>query len=86
MWLLFVDAKTWGCRPSELMALDDDYLAYCLDQAVGFIGRAIEAELDKVEAKNEAEGEHKRKRVLAKFFDEEDKPSRGLYADPAMMM
>lgn len=68
------------------MALEDEYLAYCLDQAVGFVGRAIEAELSAVEAKTEAEGEHKRKLVLAKFFDEEDKPSRGLYADPAAMM
>lgn len=68
------------------MALDDTYEAYCFDQAVGFIGRAIEAELEKVEAKSESEAEHKRKLVFERFFGEEDKPSRGLYADPAAMM
>jgi hypothetical protein len=83
--MLFVDAKTWSCRPSELMALDDEYVAYCFDQAVGYIGRSIEAELDKVEAKTPAEGEQKRKMIFAKFFDEVDKPTRGLYADPAML-
>jgi hypothetical protein len=83
--MTFVEAKTWGCRPSELMALDDEYVAYCFDQAIGYIGRAIEGELGKVDAKNETEAEHKRKLVFEKFFGDENKPSRGLYADPAML-
>lgn len=68
------------------MALDDEYVAYCFDQAVGYIGRAIDAELDKVESKNQSEAEYKRRLVFERFFGEEDKPSRGLYADPAAMM
>lgn len=68
------------------MALDDEYVAYCFDQAVGYIGRAIDAELDKVESKTQSEAEYKRKLVFERFFGEENKPSRGLYADPAAMM
>lgn len=68
------------------MALDDEYVAYCFDQAVGYIGRAIDAELDKVESKTQSEAEYKRKLVFERFFGDEDKPSRGLYADPAAMM
>jgi hypothetical protein len=87
MWLLFVDAKTWGVRPSELVAIDDEYVAYCLDQAVGYFGRTLEAELEKAgsDAKNEAEAEWKRTKVLSSFLGEEDKPLRGTYADPAAM-
>jgi hypothetical protein len=81
-----VEATTWNCRPSDLVNLDDDYLAYCLDQAVGYVGRAIQAELDKVEAKTESEAERKRKLVFERFFGDTQKPSRGLYADPAAML
>jgi hypothetical protein len=68
------------------MGVEDEYLAYCLDQAVGYVGRAIEAELEKIEAKTESESEHKRKLVFDRFFGEDDKPGQGLYADPAMMI
>lgn len=87
MWLLFVDAKTWSCRPSELLNIEDDYVAYCLDQAVGYFGRNLEAELEKAGsgAKNEEDAEWKRQRVLDNFLGEDDKPQRGLFADPAAM-
>jgi hypothetical protein len=87
VWVLFVEAKTWNCRPSDLLAIEDDYVAYCLDQAVGYLGRTIESELNKVEGKTEIETEQKRKIILDRFLGEEsDKPRRGLYADPAAMM
>lgn len=81
-----MDSKTWNCRPSDLVAIEDPYVAYCFDQAVGHIGRSIEAELDKVESKSVAEGEQKRKIVLERFLGDPEKPSKGLYADPAAMM
>jgi hypothetical protein len=37
------------------------------------------------DAKNEAEAEWKRKKVLSSFLGEEDKPLRGTFADPAAM-
>lgn len=80
-----MDAKTWGVRPSELLAIDDEYVAYCLDQAVGYFGRTLEAELEKAgsDAKNEQEAEWKRKRILSDFLGEDKKPQRGQFADPA---
>ena len=82
-----MDAKTWSCRPSELLNIEDDYVAYCLDQAVGYFGRALESELEKAgsDAKNEDDAQWKRKRVLDAFLGEEDKPQSGTYADPAAM-
>jgi hypothetical protein len=82
-----VDAKTWSCRPSDLLNIQDDYVAYCLDQAVAYFGRTLESELEKAGsgAKNESEAEWKRKAVLERFLGEDDKPQRGMFADPAAM-
>lgn len=67
------------------MGVDDPYVAYCLDQAVGHFGRTLQGELDSVDAKDAADGEYKRRRILEKYLGEEDKPSRGMFADPATM-
>lgn len=84
--MLYVDCKTWSCRPSDILQIDDDYMAYCLDQAIGYLGRTIEAELDKVEGKTREETEQKRSRVLDRFLAlDNEKPSRGQFADPAAM-
>jgi hypothetical protein len=84
--MTFVDAKTWNCRPSDLLAITDDYVAFCLDQAVGYFGRVVEADLEAVEGKTDAERNQKRDRVLQKYIGNEDeKPRRGQFADPAAM-
>lgn len=83
---MFGDAKTWNCRPSDLLRIDNDYIAYCLDEAVGYLGRVIETELNKVEGKTDAEREQKAMRILSRYLDkEDDKPRRGQFADPAAM-
>lgn len=83
-----MDAKTWNCRPSDLLAIEDDYVAYCVDQAVGYFGRHLEGELERAgsDAKTQDEAEWKQKQILDKYLGEEDKPQRGLYADPAAML
>lgn len=83
-----MDAKTWNCRPSDLLDIEDGYVAYCLDQAVGYFGRHLEAELEKAGsgAKNDQEAEWKRKLVMDRYMSDNDKPQRGLFADPAAMM
>lgn len=83
--MLYVEAKTWNCRPSDLLDIEDRYVAYCLDQACGYYGRVIENELGKIEAKNQSDGERQRKLVMDRFFGVEDKPTRGAFADPAAM-
>ena len=80
-----MDAKTWNCRPSDLLNIENDYVAYCLDQAVGYFGRTLQAELDSVDEKDEKTAEHKRRRILERYLGESDKPARGLFADPATM-
>lgn len=48
MWQVFNTAQTWNCRPSILLGVDDEYLAYCLDQAVSILGNGITNELNNV--------------------------------------
>ena len=81
--MIYNQATTWKCRPSELLGIDDDYLAFCADQVVFYVGSTIKGDLDGVEGKNAEEINQKRSRVLDKYFGDEDTQARG-YADPAM--
>lgn len=71
MWSLYRTAKGFQVRPSELLAVQDRYAAYCLDTAVGEFGRALEAELKSVEGKNKKELQTKTQRILMRWLDEE---------------
>lgn len=66
MWQLFQDAKTWNVRPSELVDIDEPYLAYCFDTAVADFGNDVVAALESVEGKTQSQIEGRRKLVLKK--------------------
>jgi len=66
---LFQDAKLWGCRPSQLVAIEDPYKAYCFDEAVGAWGSFITSELEKIEGKTDKDVSRKRKNRLLYLLD-----------------
>lgn len=68
MWSLWQTAKAFGSRPSALLALGDTFAAYCLDNAVSEFGLALEAELSRVEGKNDKERTVKAERTLRKWL------------------
>jgi hypothetical protein len=68
VWALYLTAKTFTVRPSELLDVSDRYAAYCLDTAVGEFGRTLEAELKKIEAKTQKEAEVKSDRLIRKWL------------------
>ena len=70
---------TWNCRPSSLLALEDEYAAYCLDEGVAYFGNQIEGELNKVEGKTVAETVAMRERLLIKLLK-----GQSPYAEPPM--
>lgn len=72
MWLTFQDAKTWSVRPSILLNLQNDYVAYCFDQAVSVWGNHVIHELDKIEGKTEKEVTRKRQNKLLQLLDAPD--------------
>lgn len=68
-WGLYQDAKTWGCRPSELLGIDEPYPAYCFDQAIGAWGNHIISELEKIEDKNPKKVANKRRNRLMALLE-----------------
>lgn len=69
------------------MGVEDDYVAFCLDQACAYWGRSIEIELDGVEETDPKMAEWKRRSILDRFFEGEDaKPRPGKFADPMDML
>lgn len=70
-------SKTWNYRPSEILNIEQPYIAYCIDNAVATFGRSLEAELNKVEGKTDKQRDAKRQRILAIWLDEPVK-----YRDP----
>lgn len=64
LWVLYVQAKEWVVRPSQLLGISDLYVAYCLDEACFTFGSYITGELEKVEGKKQKDVETKRKRLL----------------------
>lgn len=65
------------------------YEAYCLDQAVWYVGSTITSELEKAgqgkKSKGQAKAEAARKRVLNKFLGGDTQETK-MYADPADFM
>lgn len=48
MWQLFNLAKACFCRPSDLLNIQNDYVAFCLDEAVISMGTSLENHIDEV--------------------------------------
>lgn len=70
MWQLWNLAKTWNCRPSELINIDSDWTAFCFDRAIATFGNALNHELESVEGKNAKTVQSKREQVLRNWIPE----------------
>lgn len=68
-WFL---AKTYRCRPSELLHIHDEVAAYHLDRAVAVFGTALDNELDERTegAKTRKDARAKARLVLDKWLRE----------------
>ncbi len=78
LWLTYLEAKTWNNRPSSLIAIEDEYTAYCFDQAVAVFGNVVSNELESVEGKTKKSVTQKRNRILDKYLGIKPK-----FMDPA---
>lgn len=69
LWQTFQAAKRWGARPSELLDLGDDpYVAYCVDEAVGYFGTYVEDKIRNVKGKNDKVKAAKADNLLRKYL------------------
>ena len=80
LWRLHNQAKTYNCRPSDLLGLEDTHDRYCFDSAASLWGNVIESELNAVEGKNSKEIQNKRDSVLRRYIPELAKARK--FADP----
>lgn len=71
--MVYLEAKTWNRRPSELFDIEDEYVAYCFDEAVALIGNFITGELEKIEGKNVKQIEGRRQAALARLLGQRPK-------------
>lgn len=76
---MYVQAKTWKTRPSELLGIDDPYLAYCVDEAISDFGNYVSEELNKVKGKDEKAIAGKQELVLKGLLGDDPKAR---YAQP----
>lgn len=69
-WRLFRLARELHCRPSDLLGIKNDYVAFCVDEAIVEFGTALENAIDKAtqNAKNNRAAEGRAKHVLEKWL------------------
>ena len=81
--MVWLQAKQFSCRPSEILGVDDQPMAFYFDRAVFTFGQALETELDKA---GESRGKTKktagqvalaRQQVIARWLGAQK------FADPA---
>lgn len=88
LWETYQLSKQMGIRPSELLAVDDDYVAYCLDRAVQTFGNALENRLHEIssKAKNKKTSEQKMAIELDRWLNSDSPNAPGRFRDPALQM
>lgn len=83
MWLL---ARTWSTRPSEMMNISDPLTAFYFDRAVTTFGKEVEAAMDEAAegAKSGKDARRRRQLALTKFMRNSDGThAAGTFKDPS---
>lgn len=70
MWQTYNLAKTYGCRASEILGIENTWTAFQVDRSVAVFGNALKAELEEVEGKKKREVQKKREQILNRWFPE----------------
>lgn len=87
--MLYQTALSLNCRPSELLGLENAYVAYCFDQVATYYGSWVENQLEKVgeklTAKERSLRDARQKRLESLLHDEPEKAMKSAFADPAAM-
>mgnify|MGYP004704949647 CR=1 FL=1 len=87
MWLLDKLAQRYHTRPSELLGIEEEHTAYCLDEAVMVFCAGVQGKIDDVPEGKGKRASEKRQRQqdtllkqLLRLPEEEEKPK---FKDPA---
>lgn len=74
-WDLYIQAKEWGQRPSDLLFIDDAFVSFCVNEAVHAFGEAIEVELNslkKGKSENDEAFNRRRRQLFLKLIEAPD--------------
>lgn len=61
-------AKEMSCRPSELMGIGNDYVAYCFDEAIYATAQMIRTDVESINHKKPKTQEMRRAQRLDKLL------------------
>lgn len=87
LWETWNMAKSYSCRPSDLLAVKGDVAAYHTDRAVMLFGRALETEIEAIQMNDKMSDSFKKKSqddLLNKWLELTPDDGKSGYADPAM--
>jgi hypothetical protein len=84
-WRLINVSQAWGARPSSLIGVENDYVAYCLDEALSVLNNGINERVNAVaqaQDRKAASIEAKMRRELSKILGIDD--SEQYYRTPSI--
>lgn len=61
--MLYAQSKQWTKAPSEILRIENDYVAYCLDEAIWWFGNYVEDEVAKA-SKSRGKNDTERKQQM----------------------
>ena len=64
MWILYQQAKQWSKQPSEIIGIENGYVAYDFNLAVGIFGNQVEREIDRIELSEREQKQKNSSRLL----------------------
>ncbi len=73
-------AKTYRCRPSDLLGLTNTWDAFAFDSAVAVFSNKVESEMDSVKGRTDKAKQNARDAVLRRYIPELAKARK--FADP----
>jgi hypothetical protein len=79
-WRLWGLSRSYKCRPSELLGIENSWDAYCFDNAIQLFGGTIQNKIDSVSEKTDAATSRKRESILRRYIPELAKARK--FADP----
>jgi hypothetical protein len=78
-------AKTFSCRPSQLLAINDELHAYWFDRAIMLFGRAVEHDMEEARSESKTDAEAQRRQALSFGSWMRDPNEKPKFKDPADM-
>lgn len=66
-------ARKGNTRPSDILGIEDDFEAFCVDEAVYYFGEYVKEKMEEVKGKTKAQRRGKAENVLRKYLGEKPK-------------